>query len=176
MKNTVNSQNNINKKARVNNSDEYQDYIDKVCMAMMDGATFKDIHGIPEDTMQGIYAYAYDFYNQGRLDEAETFFRFLSVYDFYNADYIMGLAAVYHLKKKYEKAAELYTLAFILGKQDYRPLFHAGQCNLMMNKASAALSCFESVLESSNDDTLKSKTEIYISIIKENLIHKSEGK
>lgn len=32
--------------------------------------------------MDGLYAHAYEFYNQGRLDEAETFFRFLCIYDF----------------------------------------------------------------------------------------------
>lgn len=47
----------------------------------------------------------------------------------------MGLAAVYQLTKRYEKAAELYALAFVLAKDDYRPLFHAGQCNLMLKKA-----------------------------------------
>ncbi|WP_306453916.1 MULTISPECIES: tetratricopeptide repeat protein, partial [unclassified Burkholderia] len=42
--------------------------------------------------MDGIYAYAYRFYQRGRLDEAEVFFRFLYIYDFYNVDYATGLA------------------------------------------------------------------------------------
>ncbi|MGL4907467.1 MAG: type III secretion system translocator chaperone SicA, partial [Plesiomonas sp.] len=90
--------------------------------AVNEGATLKDVHGIPEEMMEGLYAHAYDFYNKGRLDEAETFFRFLCIYDFYNPDYIMGLAAVYQLKKQYQKAADLYAVAFALGKNDYRPV------------------------------------------------------
>lgn len=43
--------------------------------AVSEGATLKDVHGIPQDMMDGLYAHAYEFYNQGRLDEAETFFR-----------------------------------------------------------------------------------------------------
>ena len=139
-----------------------------ITTALMEGSTYKDIHGIPQSTMDGIYSYAYEFYQQGKLKEAETFFRFLSIYDFYNTDYVMGLAAVYQLTKRYEKATELYALAFVLAKDDYRPLFHAGQCNLMMKKASAALHCFESVLESSADADLQKKSQAYLTALKNN--------
>lgn len=142
--------------------------LDSITSALMEGATYKDIHGIPQSTMDGIYAYAYEFYQQGKLDEAETFFRFLSIYDFYNTDYVMGLAAVYQLTKRYEKATELYALAFVLTKNDYRPLFHAGQCNLLLKKSSAAIHCFESVIENSTDMDLQKKSEAYLSALKKN--------
>lgn len=154
-------------------TDSFQDsdmeaLLDNITSALMDGATYKDIHGIPQSTMDGIYSYAYEFYQQGKLKEAETFFRFLSIYDFYNTDYVMGLAAVYQLTKRYEKACELYALAFVLAKNDYRPLFHAGQCNLIMKKSSAAIHCFESVLESSSDVDLQKKSQRYLNILKQN--------
>lgn len=145
---------------------DMEELLDNITTALMDGATYKDIHGIPQSTMDGIYSYAYEFYQQGKLKEAETFFRFLSIYDFYNTDYVMGLAAVYQLTKRYAKATELYALAFVLAKNDYRPLFHAGQCNLMMKKSSAAIHCFESVLESSSDVDLQNKSQIYLSELK----------
>ncbi|HEM7130751.1 type III secretion system translocator chaperone SicA [Providencia rettgeri] len=145
---------------------DMEELLDNITTALMDGATYKDIHGIPQSTMDGIYSYAYEFYQQGKLKEAETFFRFLSIYDFYNTDYVMGLAAVYQLTKRYAKATELYALAFVLAKNDYRPLFHAGQCNLMMKKSSAAIHCFESVLESSSDVDLQNKSQIYLSALK----------
>ncbi|CAM3584100.1 MULTISPECIES: type III secretion system translocator chaperone SicA [Yersinia] len=148
---------------------EDEKYIDDVCQALLDGITFKDIHDIPESTMQGIYAYAYEFYHQGKLDEAETFFRFLSIYDFYNSDYVMGLAAVYQLKKRFDKATELYALAFMLAKDDYRPLFHAGQCNLMLKKTSAALHCFETTVINTTNAELKQKAQAYLSALKQNL-------
>ena len=148
---------------------EMETLLDGITTALMDGATYKDIHGIPQTTMDGIYAYAYEFYQQGKLEEAETFFRFLSIYDFYNTDYVMGLAAVYQLTKRYEKATELYALAFVLAKNDYRPLFHAGQCNLMLKKSSAAIHCFESVVENSTDIDLQKKSEAYLTALKKNL-------
>ncbi|WP_425594624.1 type III secretion system translocator chaperone SicA [Providencia rettgeri] len=144
--------------------------LDNITSALMDGATYKDIHGIPQSTMDGIYSYAYEFYQQGKLKEAETFFRFLSIYDFYNTDYVMGLAAVYQLTKRYEKATELYALAFVLAKNDYRPLFHAGQCNLMMKKMSAAIHCFESVVKSSVDIDLQNKSQAYLKTLTNKLV------
>ena len=79
------------------------------------------------------------------------------------------MAAVYQLTKRYEKATELYALAFVLAKDDYRPLFHAGQCNLMMKKANAALHCFERVLESSADADLQKKSQAYLTALKNNV-------
>ncbi|QCJ68545.1 CesD/SycD/LcrH family type III secretion system chaperone [Providencia heimbachae] len=146
-----------------------EELLDNITTALMEGATYKDIHGIPQSTMDGIYSYAYEFYQQGKLKEAETFFRFLSIYDFYNTDYVMGLAAVYQLTKRYEKATELYALAFVLAKNDYRPLFHAGQCNLLLKKMSAAIHCFESVSENSSDADLKKKSQAYLNALKKNL-------
>lgn len=168
---------NQNHDAEQNQADEVEmeAILDDVCKALMEGATYKDIHGIPESTMEGLYAYAHEFYQQGKLKEAETFFRFLSIYDFYNTDYVMGLAAVYQLTKRYDKARELYTLAFVLAKNNYRPLFHAGQCNLMLKKSSAALHCFESTFKSSDDADLKQKSSAYIAALTKNL-EKDEGK
>lgn len=130
--------------------------------AVSAGATLKDVHGISQDMMEGLYAHAYDFYNKGRLDEAEVFFRFLSIYDFYNPDYIMGLAAVCQLKKQYQKASDLYAVAFALSKNDYRPLFFTGQCQLFMRKVAKARQCFELVCEQSSDELLLAKSQAYL--------------
>ncbi|GGY23943.1 type III secretion system translocator chaperone SicA [Paludibacterium paludis] len=129
--------------------------------AISQGATLKDLRGIPDDLMEGLYGYAYDFYQKGRLDEAEAFFRFLYLYDFYNADYVMGLAAVYQLRKAYEKAADLYAVAFALGRNDYRPVFQAGQCQLAMNKPHKARQCFELVAEH-GDEALKTRARAFL--------------
>lgn len=126
------------------------------------GNTLKDVHTIPDDMMEGLYAYAYDFYNKGQLDDAAIFFRFLCIYDFYNPDYYMGLAAVYQLQKQYQKAANIYAVAFSLAQEDYRPVFFSGQCQLLMQKANKAKQCFELVLEHSLDDTLKIRAKAYI--------------
>lgn len=135
--------------------------------AVSEGATLKDVHGIPQEMMEGLYAHAYDFYHKGRLDEAEAFFRFLAIYDFYNPDYVMGLAAVYQLKKQFQKACDLYAVAFALSKNDYRPVFFTGQCQLFMRKAAKAKQCFELVCERSSDETLLTKAQVYLESLQE---------
>jgi type III secretion system low calcium response chaperone LcrH/SycD len=124
-------------------------------------ATLKDIHNIPDDMMNSLYAYAYQFYQQGKLDNAETFFQFLCMYDFYNTDYFMGLAAVYQLKKQYQKAADLYAVVFAMNGNDYRSVFHAGQCQLMMKEMLKARRCFELVCDQSHDVELVQRAEAY---------------
>ncbi|MDY7578375.1 type III secretion system translocator chaperone SicA [Herbaspirillum sp. RTI4] len=129
--------------------------------AVMGGATLKDVRGVSDDLMSGLYAYAYKFYEQGRLDEAETFFRFLCLYDFYNPEYAMGLAAVHQLKKEYQKAVDVYALAFALGNNDYRAMFYVGQCNLSLRKPAKAKQCFDLVIQNCSDDDLKKRAFIY---------------
>jgi len=133
--------------------------------AVIAGASLKDIQGISSETMEGLYAHAYDFYSKGQLAQAEAFFRFLCIYDFYNPEYIVGLAAVCQLKGEYQKAVDLYAMAFAVGKNDYRPVFYAGQCQMMMQDAAAARECFSQVCESSFDGDLRSKAKAYLSVI-----------
>jgi type III secretion system low calcium response chaperone LcrH/SycD len=133
--------------------------------AVSNGITLKDVHGIPDAMMDGLYAHAYDFYGKGKLDEAETFFRFLCLYDFYNIDYIMGLAAVCQMKKQFEKAIGLYAVAFGLGKNDYRPMFFTGQCHLADRKAGKARQCFELVARHGSDAAYRAKAQVYLNVL-----------
>jgi type III secretion system low calcium response chaperone LcrH/SycD len=147
---------------RIDDSASEERIAEMIWETVSSGGTLKDIHGISDDMMQGLYAHAYDFYNKGRLDEAETFFHFLCIYDFYNPDYIMGLAAVCQLKKQFERAFDLYSVAFALSKDDYRAVFFAGQCQLFMRKAAKAKQCFELVCEQSSDEGMKAKAQVYL--------------
>src|ERR1700750_2614341 len=98
--------------------------ISSIVSALVGGATLKEIHGVPDNVMEGIYAHAYQFYQAGRLDDAEVFFRFLSVYDMSNPEYLMGLAATLQQKKQYQQAIESYEIAFSLANNDYRSKLH----------------------------------------------------
>jgi len=135
--------------------------------AVNQGVTLKEIHGISDEQMEGLYGLAYQFYNQGRLDEAEKFFKFLCIYDFYSVDFLMGLAAVYQLKEMYQKAADLYAVAFAQGDADYRPMLYAGQCQLAMGKSGKASQCFKVVVECATDDALKAAAKAYLAAIKQ---------
>lgn len=139
--------------------------VEMVWNAVNEGLTLKDVHDLPDEMMEGLYAHAYDFYHKGQLEEAATFFRFLCIYDFYNADYYMGLAAVYQLQKQFQKAADIYAVAFSLAENDYRPVFYTGQCQLMMNKANKAKQCFELVIEHCQEETICLRAQAYLDAI-----------
>jgi len=130
--------------------------------AVLGGAPLKDVQGISDDDMGGLYAFAFEFYEQGRLDDAEKFFHFLCIYDFYNSQYWMGLAAVHQLKGNHQKAIDLYAIAFAQGKSDWRPMLYTGQCQLALGRIGKARLCFEYVLEQSGEDSLRQQARVYL--------------
>lgn len=130
------------------------------------GMSMAEIQGVSKNTLEGIYAYAYDFYEKGRLDDAELFFKFLCIYDFQNPDYLKGYAAVCHLKKQYQRAYDLYGLSFTVDpKFDYSPVYLMGQCQLCLKNIKMAKDCFESVILHSKDDELINKATTYFALL-----------
>lgn len=146
---------------------EVEQYSDSLIEAIQGGATLKDVNAVSNETMNDVYKLAYDFYHHGKLNDAESLFRFLCIYDFYNPEYAMGLAAVYQLKKDYQKAIDFYALAYSLSKDDYRPMFYAGQCNLMQRRAVQARKCFEIVANRCSDEALNQRASTYLLALNE---------
>ncbi|MBZ2397909.1 SycD/LcrH family type III secretion system chaperone [Erwinia amylovora] len=149
------------------NDDELEEYSANLIEAIQNGAVLKDVQCVSNGTMNDIYKIAYEFYHIGRLDDAISLFRFLCIYDFYNSEYAMGLAAVYHLKKDFRKAIDFYALSYSLSKEDYRPMFYAGQCNLMLRQEVLSRKCFAIVMNRCTDLQLKEKAETYLSALDE---------
>lgn len=134
--------------------------------AVMDGIPLSELRGVSSEQMDSLYAFAHEFYEQGRLVDAEKFFHFLCIYDFHNAQYWMGLAAVHQLKQNYQKAIDLYAVAFAQGKQDYRPMLYTGQCHLALGKVGKAKLCFEYVLERVQDLGMREQAEAYLDMLR----------
>lgn len=155
----------FNDEEKFNDDDEMDAFADSLMDAIQNGATLQDIYAVPNDTMQDLYKLAFDFYHHGKLDDAESLFRLLCVYDFYNPEYAMGLAAVHQLKKDYAKAIEFYALAYSLSQEDYRPMFYAGQCNLMLRQGIQARKCFDIVINRCEDLQLTEKAQNYLSAL-----------
>lgn len=126
------------------------------------GATLKDLKGVSSEMLESVYALAHRFYQNGQLDDAETFFRFLCLYDFYNAEYALGLGAVLHLKRDYDKAISMYAVAQTLDLQDDRPMFHVGQCHLALGKLRQARECFEGVAARAAGSELGDRADVYL--------------
>ena len=134
--------------------------------AIMRGATLKEIYGISDQVMNAIYAHAYNFYQSGRNDDAKTFFQFLCAYDIYNADYVMGLAAVHQRQKDFLSAIQLYRLSYAIEPKNTRCMLYAGQCYLYLKDKVNAYSCFSIVAEHELTDSIKKQAQGYLSVFK----------
>ena len=77
----------------------------------------------------------------------------------------MGLAAVHQLKQNYQKAVDLYAVAFAQGKNDYRPMLYTGQCQLALGKAGKAKLCFEYVIERVQEPGMREQAQAYLNAL-----------
>lgn len=134
---------------------------------LREGATVADLKGVSRDTLEGVYAIAHRYYENGQLDEAEAFFRFLCLYDFYNADYALGMGAVLHLKREYDKAIGMYAVAQTLDLTDDRPMFHVGQCHLALGRLDNARECFEAVAGRATGNDLAARSQAYLRVLQD---------
>lgn len=146
---------------------EDEDITRLILEGLREGATVADLKGVSRDTLEGVYAIAHRYYENGQLDEAEAFFRFLCLYDFYNADYALGMGAVLHLKREYEKAIGMYAVAQALNLSDDRPMFHVGQCHLALGRLGKARDCFEAVAGRAAGNDLGTRSQAYLVLLEE---------
>lgn len=137
--------------------------------AVNQGKNLKDIHQVSDEMLNNVYAHAYKFYHQGRLDDAERFFSFLCMYDLNNPDYFLGLGAVNQLKKNYQKACDFYSLAYVLSGTDFTSVFYSGQCQLMMGNLAKSMQCFDLICKRCSDEALVSKAKTYLETIRKNI-------
>lgn len=154
---------------KINTGNITEKEIELIMTATMEhGATLREIHGVSDDTMENIYAHAYQFYKEGRLDEAENFFNFLCIYDLKNPDYFIGLGAVNQLRKRYNKACDFYALAYVMAEDNFNPVFYSGQCQLLMGNIVKALQCFDIICNRCSDPMLVAKAQVYMDTIRQN--------
>jgi len=110
--------------------------IDKI---LIEGESMKDLLGLNEQVVEGIYGQAYRLYNAGKYKEASQLFRLLVVLNGTEAKYSMGLAACFHMMKEYLTAAELYNVSGLLDPHAPTPYFHASDCYLAVNDKASAI-------------------------------------
>lgn len=114
---------------------------------LLNQKTFKDIKGITDKEMEGIYATAYNFYTHGKFDRANDVFSSLCQMDPYQSKYWLGLGATRQMEKKYEKAIEAYGLAILMDAKNPLPPFHAAHCLIKLNNKDGAIQALEAVIE-----------------------------
>ncbi|MEM1283715.1 MAG: SycD/LcrH family type III secretion system chaperone [Chlamydiota bacterium] len=92
--------------------------------------SLNDLRKFDDETIEGIYSFAYSYYENGWYDEAENLFRLLVSLRIRKYSYWKGLGATLQMLKKYEEAIEAYSWAAITDQSisDPYPHFHAAEC------------------------------------------------
>jgi len=107
----------------------------------------KDIIGLNDTMVEGIYGQAYRLYNAGKYKEAIQLFRLLIMLNAMEAKYTMGLAACYHMLKEYENAIAAYTSCGVIDPLSPIPYYHVSDCYLKMEDKRSALIALEFALK-----------------------------
>jgi len=107
----------------------------------------KDVLGLSDEMVEGIYGQAYLLYNTGKYRDASEVFRLLIMMKSTEPKFMMGLAACYHMLKEYDPAASTYILCSVLDPTSPLPQFHASDCYIQMGDKASAIVALEMTIK-----------------------------
>lgn len=117
-----------------------------------------ELKGIRIEEMEAVYALAHDYYQTGRFEDAETLFRFLTMFDHLNAKYWMGYGAVEQVLKKWDKAISAYALVCVtLDVHNVKAAYYAAECHLARGDRANAVNALDHVKEFAEDNEMGRK-------------------
>lgn len=103
----------------------------------------KDLLGLSDNVVEGIYGQAYRLYNAGKYHEACQLFRLLLMLNSTVSKYSLGLAACFHMLKEYKSAAATYGICAVVDSDSPVPYFHASDCYMHLRDPASALAALE---------------------------------
>jgi type III secretion system low calcium response chaperone LcrH/SycD len=141
--------------------------------AVQGGAMPKDVMGLSEAMVEGIYGQAYRLYNTGKYKDASQLFRLLIMLNSTEAKYAMGLAACFHMQKDYKNAVSTYAICGVIDPHSPIPHYHASDCYIHMNDPASAIIALEMAVQRAGDapayQTLKDRALLTIESLKKEL-------
>lgn len=124
----------------------------------------KDILGLTDPVVEGIYAQAYRLYNTGRYKDSIQLFRLLVSLAPTEEKFILGLGACFHLLKEYNDAVDTYTLCSAMNPNNPIPLYHISDCLIQMNDPVSAKVTLDLAIQVAGDKpeyaTLKDRAKL----------------
>lgn len=108
--------------------------------------TLKDLNGISDEKMEGLYSMAFNLINERKFNRAEPILTFLCAQDQYQARYFIGLGICRQELGHYKRAAKAYAGAGLLDIENPIPALRAAECYFKLGKWKEARSGFEAAL------------------------------
>jgi Flp pilus assembly protein TadD len=121
------------------------------------------------DEWTALVVTGYNFFRQGRLEEAATIFEGLVVVDSHNP-YIQGmLGSIYQKQEQYELALVRYNNALVLNPADISALSNRGEIFLKLGKFQEAAQDLKQAIEldPAKEDGAANRARLLVSIVKD---------
>jgi type III secretion system low calcium response chaperone LcrH/SycD len=140
---------------------------------MQKGGAPKDLLGISDEMVEGVYGQAYRLYNTGKYRDACQIFRMLVMINATEPRYIMGQAACLHMLKEFKSAAESYTICGMMDPDNPVPHFHASDCYIQMQNPVSALVALQMAVKRAGErpqyKTLKDRAEMTMASLRKEI-------
>jgi type III secretion system low calcium response chaperone LcrH/SycD len=122
-------------------------------------STPSDIHNIGtpppsffQDSLEALYTLAYDFYSNGKYQDAQECFRLLTLSNSLERRYWMGLGACCQLLKQYREALDCYSAAAFQDSSDPHVHRHAADCLFHLGEIQEAREALNSALAAAKNN------------------------
>lgn len=150
-----------------------KDFQNIAAKAVQQGVMPKDMLGLSDAMIEGIYGQAYRLYNTGKYIDASQLFRLLIMLNSTEPKFAMGLAACFHMMKEYKNAVSTYALCGVIDPENPIPHYHASDCYLHMKDPVSALIALEMAVTRAGDKpeyaTLKDRAMLTINSLKQEI-------
>jgi len=104
-----------------------------------EGKSLQDIIGYSDDLMQKLYTTAYNIFQEGRYQESQDAFLFLTTLNPFVYGYWLGLAMSYQFLEEYEQAVLSYECAVNVEPLNPVPYYYSACCHYLLNQKAEAL-------------------------------------
>jgi type III secretion system low calcium response chaperone LcrH/SycD len=141
--------------------------------AVLGGVMPKDVMGLSDAMIEGIYGQAYRLYNTGKYRDASQLFRLLIMLNSTESKYAMGLAACFHMLKEYKNAVSTYAICGVIDPENPISHYHASDCYIHMNDPMSALISLEMAIKRAKNkpeyQTLRDRALLTIESLKKEI-------
>ena len=117
----------------------------------------KDILQISDGHMEMLYATAYNFYQDNKIEQANKIFTMLCTYDPVESKYWEGLGATLKLLKRYKEAICAYHVLTQLHALKISYYFDLAECFLKIKQPENAKKCCDMIIFMAENKTIKAK-------------------
>lgn len=124
-----------------------QEELLNIANALQSGFTIAQITGITSETLEGLYAIAYQYYTVEDYENAQILFQALCTYKHNEQKFWLGLAGSRQALQDYKGAIDAYSMAGITSSlQNPLPFFYAAQCFIKMEDKENAIISLKALL------------------------------